>query len=395
MAPDLIHCDGPVHGATGRKWFVTTEQEGCARFTSAHSYPFDVNPMAEYRVYGISHRRSSPARRLGVGADPLYDFYNAPVEPKNLSWLRRWLRLPKSRYKGNFKKDFGFDVDCYVLDNERKTAVISQRGMGKALGLPDHGMALPRFIATKAMAEFAGAEFGDKLTQPIKFQWVGGGAETSKPDEEKASKKPSVFYGYDVTLLIDLCHAILKAEADGKISDRSAHIAKQAHVILNASAKAGIEGLVYALAGYDRTSEEVIAAFKHYVQEEAKKYEKEFPPELYLAWHRLYDIPVLERGRSWYFKHLTLKHIYIPLAKSDGKLLKLLREAKGAGWSKNDKLFQFLNEVGTKALRLHLGRVQEMAEDSPDKTTYEKRITKRFGNQQEFDFGKDFPTQAL
>ena len=51
---------------------------------------------------------------------------------------------------------------------------------------------------------------------------------------------------------------------------------------------------MYALAGYNPTAEEVIAAFKLYVQEEARKYEQEFPNELYLAWHRLYDIPIPE-----------------------------------------------------------------------------------------------------
>ena len=47
-------------------------------------------------------------------------------------------------------------------------------------------------------------------------------------------------------------------------------------------------GLVYALAGYNPTTEEVIQAFKVYVQEEARKYESEFPPELYQRWHDLY-----------------------------------------------------------------------------------------------------------
>jgi hypothetical protein len=37
----------------------------------------------------------------------------------------------------------------------------------------------------------------------------------------------------------------------------------------------------YTLAGYNPTADEVITAFKLYVQEEAKKYEPEFPNELY------------------------------------------------------------------------------------------------------------------
>jgi hypothetical protein len=59
------------------------------------------------------------------------------------------------------------------------------------------------------------------------------------------------------------------------------------------------------------------------VQEEARKYEQEFPSELYLQWHRLYEIPVPIRGKPWHFKHLTITHIYFPLAKSSGKVLEL------------------------------------------------------------------------
>ena len=31
--------------------------------------------------------------------------------------------------KGNFQEQFGIDVDCYVLDDEQKTPVVSKRGM--------------------------------------------------------------------------------------------------------------------------------------------------------------------------------------------------------------------------------------------------------------------------
>ena len=50
---------------------------------------------------------------------------------------------------------------------------------------------------------------------------------------------------------------------------------------------------------------------------------------------------------------------------------------------RSKKLFQFLNDIGARALRIQLGRVLEMAEDSPDRGTYERKITQRFGDQQE------------
>jgi hypothetical protein len=201
-------------------------------------------------------------------------------------------------------------------------------------------------------------------------------------------------YGYDATILIDLCRAILDAKADGKLSGgRYDRMIAQAQIIIGASAKNGIRQLVYALAGYNPTAEEVITAFKLYVQEEARKYEPEFPNELYMQWHRLYDISVPDRGKPWHFKYLTVNHIYYPLAQSSGKILALLRANKARGGDRAKKLFQFLNEIGARALSRHLGRVQEMAEDSADKWEYEGRIARRFGFPQQLELPIPMPTQ--
>ena len=46
-------------------------------------------------------------------------------------WASRQLKAIKA---GNFKEHFGVDVDAYVLDDARKSAVLSERGMSRALG---------------------------------------------------------------------------------------------------------------------------------------------------------------------------------------------------------------------------------------------------------------------
>jgi hypothetical protein len=266
-------------------------------------------------------------------------------------------------------------VDCYVLDDTQKTAVMSQRGMAEAIGLAaGSGGRLPEFVGAKRMADYVGRELRQKLENPLVFQGVGAVAGTT-------------IHGYDCTILVDICRAIVEAEADGKFrQQRHENIVKQAHIILSASAKAGIRGLVYSLAGYRQTTEEVITAFKMYVQEEAKKYEREFPNELYREWHRLYEIPVPVRGKPWQFKHLTVKHVWFPLAKSNGKILELVRALKGKDGDRQKKLFQFLSIIGTRALGRHIGRVQEIAETSATAVEYEARINQRFGDQRELDF---------
>ena len=282
---------------------------------------------------------------------------------------------------GNFSEHFGVDVDCYVLKDAAKTAVISQRGMGQAIGLSQRGDRLTSFVNSKTMADYIGRELRQKLDNPIIFQWNKAAAVNA------ISAKAN---GYEASVLIDLCNAIMEASNDGKLKEpRYKKMVQQAQIINGAAAKSGIRQLVYALAGYSPTTDEVIDAFKAYVLEEARKYEPEFPNELYVQWHRLYEIPVPMRGRPWHFKHLTVRHIYYPLAKSSGNVLKLLRAQKSNDGDRQKKLFQFLNEIGVRALRMHLGRVLEMAESSKDATAYEAKINERFGDQMELDLIPD------
>lgn len=143
---------------------------------------------------------------------------------------------------------------------------------------------------------------------------------------------------------------------------------------------------MYALAGYDATKEEIITAFKLYVKEEARRYEKEFPGQLYEQWYRLYALPKPERNHPWKFKHLTIDHVYVPLARSNGKIHELLTVQKASNGERNKRLHQFLTEIGVKALRTHLGQLLGIAQVSKNKYEYEKNISKIFGGQQMLDF---------
>lgn len=290
----------------------------------------------------------------------------------------RWGTKPLTAFrKGNFHAHFGVDAECYVLDDARKTAVMTQRGMAAALGLSKPGgKDFERLMGRKNLSVHLGADLLEKVAQPIDFQWIYPGAKQNVVGIK----------GYSADLLIDLCNAILAADAAGDLLKSQANLAKQARIITTASAKQGITNLVYALSGYNPSAEEVIKAFKLYVQEEAKKYEQEFPNELYAAWQRLYKIPMPARGKPWQFMHLTRRHIYFPLAKSSGKVYELLKALRANDGEQKRYLFQFLNEIGARALRMQIGRVLEMAESAKDdQRGYEAKIVERFGGQQELE----------
>ncbi|MDE2430247.1 MAG: hypothetical protein KGM99_16110 [Burkholderiales bacterium] len=281
----------------------------------------------------------------------------------------------KATHKGNFKDDFGIDVECYVLNDDKKTAVISQRGMGTALGLGEGGSRLPRFVSGKTISKYIGHELREKLDNPLIFQGFAVG------------QNPLItLHGYEVSVLIKLCRAILSAHADGFSVPKNS--VAQANIIINASAIAGIEGLVYALAGYDRTKEEVIEAYKLYVREEAREYEREFVPELYEQWHRLYNLPKPVRGRPWEFKFLTIDHIYKPLARSNGKVFKLAKDSKNENGESNSKIHQFLSEVGVKALRTQVGKILGIASVSDTREEYEKFIREKVYGQKDLPFNE-------
>jgi hypothetical protein len=250
--------------------------------------------------------------------------------------------------------------------------------MGSILGLGEGGSRLPRFVFNQTMDKYVGPELRKKIENPLVFQVVVG-----RPN----MVNPAKANGFDATVLIDICTAVQHAVSDGKIK-RDSKVSVQANIILAALGKLAIQELVYRLAGFDSTKEHFIQAFNRFVDEEVKKYEKEFPVELYYEWARLYQIEIPDRGWPWEFMHFTNKHVYYPLAKSNGKILKLLRALKQQGGDRKVKLFQFLNEIGTRALRMQLGRVLEMAESSKNKDEYEAKIVERFGGQPRFDFNE-------
>jgi hypothetical protein len=359
---------------------------------TSFSGKYTIRDMKEEEAFKLT---SEAARKLSrLGASKGGDARASKLTPERRREIARtaiqarWEKagkvpLPRATHKGSFQEDFGIDVDCYVLNDGARTAVISQRGMGEAIGLGKGGSRLPVFVKGEKIAPYIGRELSQKLENPLIFQGQPLGANIA----------PQAIYGYDVTMLIDVCKAVIKAESEGKLLERQKAIARQAHIIVNASAKAGIKGLVYALAGYDAPREETIAAFKLFVQEEAREYEKEFPDQLYAEWYRLYNLPKPERNKPWKFMHLTVDQVYRPLAKSNGKILELTKEQRESSKSRWKRLHQFLSEIGVKALRTHLGQLLGIARISRTQQQYEKNFKILFDEQLELSYEEDLPLQ--
>lgn len=280
----------------------------------------------------------------------------------------RWKKKPfKATHQGNFMDEFGIDAECYVLNDANKTVVVTKTGLAQLLGVGDRARDLDQVLGAQYMSKYRDLELQKKMENPFKFQLIS------------RSKTVHQALGYDITSIVDIGRALIDAKDNNDLPDNRLPAAANAQKLINASAKSGIKGVGYALAGYRPEVQEVIDAFKAFVREEARQYEKEFPDELYEEWYRLYQLNRPERGRPIRFGQLTNMQIYIPLAKSKGKILDQIRASRDENGKQTDKLHLFLSEIGVKALRQHIGKLLGVAAMSETKEEYERGIEKVFG----------------
>ncbi len=280
----------------------------------------------------------------------------------------RWKsKILRATHRGNFLDDFGIDAECYVLYDESKTVVVTKTGLSQLLGIGEHARDLDQLLGAQYMSKYRDLELQRKMENPYKFQL------TSK------SKTVHQALGYDITAIVDIGRALIEAKDNDDLPQSRLKAAAAAQRLINASAKAGIKGVAYALAGYRPEVQAVIDEFKAFVREEARQYEKEFPDELYEEWYRLYGLNRPEKGRPIRFGQLTNMQIYTPLAKSKGKILEQIRASRDENGKQSDKLHLFLSEIGVKALRQHIGKLLGVAAMSETREEYEKGIEKVFG----------------
>ncbi|MDU4288315.1 P63C domain-containing protein [Mixta calida] len=282
----------------------------------------------------------------------------------------RWKDKPlKATHKGNFLNEFGIDAECYVLDNEAKTAVVTKTGLAKLIGLGERVKDIDRVLSAQYMTKYVGAVLHEKMEKPYIFQWENDGAVLGSFTGA---------HGYDISVVIDICKALTAAKDNGDLPESRMKAAIQAQDLVNSAAKVGITNVAYAVAGFKPEVQQVIDLFKAFVREEARQYEKEFPNELYEAWYKIYQLNKPDRGRPFLFKKLTIEQIYKPLAKSEGKILDLAKSSKDEFGKPGDKIHQFLSEVGVKALKQHIGKVLAVATLFEEKEAYEAGLEKVF-----------------
>lgn len=161
-------------------------------------------------------------------------------------------------------------IPCYVLEDGRR--VLSGNGMQKALGFSGTaGDWLVRFANAKKnkphMSEeiFAGLENRVQFIRPS----TGGSISTT--------------YGYEATLLIDFCDAIIEAKNAGDLLASQAKYARAAEMIIRSVAKVGIIALIDEATGYQelRPRDALQEYLNKFLRTEYARWVKRFPDEFF------------------------------------------------------------------------------------------------------------------
>ncbi len=241
------------------------------------------------------------------------------------------------------------EIPCYVLNNGQR--VFSGRGIQKVLGSDStSGAWLSKFVNTNAITSNIGTGVLEKFNFPIKFKRNGAGGSQSET------------YGYEATLLIDLCSAIIDAyERPGFEVNETYY--KEANVILRAVAKTGIIALVDEATGYDKAKErsknELQVWLAKYINEEADKWVKMFPDSFFEDIYKM-------RGWSWdckprYIGKIINDIVYERIAPFILEEMRK-RNPRLASGNRRYKFHQFLtSEEGKPLLRQHLAILHSFA----------------------------------
>lgn len=259
------------------------------------------------------------------------------------------------------------EIPCYVLMDG--TRVLSQRGLQTAIGMSSGGSRAgeQRMAVFADSLESKGIAINDlsaRIRKPIRFIPPGGG-------------NPA--YGYEATILADICDAVLAARnKPGTLQSQQAHIAEQCELLVRGFARVGIIALVDEATGYqkDRAADALSKILEAFIEKELQPWVKTFPSDYYEQLFRLRGLPYPSSTvqRPQYFGTLTNDIVYERLAPGVLNELKKVTERNDQGRPKH-KFFQKLTtNIGYPKLREHLGSVVTLMKLSDNYLDFKSKL---------------------
>jgi hypothetical protein len=250
------------------------------------------------------------------------------------------------------------EIPCYVLEDGRR--VLVQRSLQIGIGMSTSGGSggahrLAQFIASLAEKGIDCSDLAVRIAKPILFRAPSAG---------------KLAYGYEATILPDICDAVLDARKAGKLHPSQDKFAAQCEILVRAFARVGIIALVDEATGYqrERAKDALAQILEAFIAKELQPYVSTFPAEFYQHMFRLrgLEFPTGSVKRPQYFGVLTNNLIYKRLAPGVLEELKRVTPKLESGRHK-EKLFQRLTgNIGYPKLREHLGSIVTIMKLSKD-----------------------------
>ncbi|MGC9972255.1 MAG: P63C domain-containing protein [Bryobacteraceae bacterium] len=240
-------------------------------------------------------------------------------------------------------------IPCAVLADG--TRVLSQRGVGRALGRKHGGQdwrrraggELPVFLGAENLKPFISEELALVVSKPILYRNLRGGG---------------VAHGIEATALPTICEVWLKARDAGALKAAQLPVAIKADILTRGLAHTGIVALVDEATGYQviRDRQALQAILDRFLRKELAAWAKRFPDEFYQQMFRLrgWEWKGMKINRPQVVGHYTNDLVYERLAPN---ILEELQERnpKNLRGQRDAKHHQWLTEdVGHPALAQHL-----------------------------------------
>lgn len=263
----------------------------------------------------------------------------------------------------------GLSIQAYVLEDG--TRVLAQGQMIQALGMSHGGAGKPggdrlaKFAGGSRLNPFVEGTLLDRIENPIIF----------------VSPQGARAYGYEATILADLCEAVLAARDAKVLQPQQMHIAKQCEILVRGFARVGIVALVDEATGYQEVRDRLAlqAILDKYLTDEWAKWSRVFPDEFYKELFRLRGVPYPPPGKHkhWrpsYIGHLTNDIVYSRLAPGVLKTLRGLNPRMESGRRGHTHHQHMTRDYGDPALKEHLSNVIFMMRGCRDWDDFKRRL---------------------
>jgi hypothetical protein len=277
----------------------------------------------------------------------------------------------KATHQGRLKIN-NVEMPCFVLENGDR--LISGRGLQRAFGIDNSrgGTVISNLI--KNNSEVTTDDLKEKFNSRVPFV------------RKNAGGSAPLTYGYDATILVDICEFIAELDKSGRFNDKLGttykDMATNANILYRSFARTSVIALVDEATGYqgDRQKDELQKILSAYISKELLPWQKRFPNEYYeqIAKLRNWSFDPLSNKRPQIIGKITNQIVYELLPQGVLEELRRLNPPNDSG-NRLHKFHQFLTlDIGNINLEKHLAQVIVLMRISKNWSDFEDKLYDAF-----------------